>query len=572
MSGSVNTTATTAQPVSPLVTKAIGFYRKIDLYDPDNPPTSTSDTNRIVPVPESVIIDGNVLYTVESVDPTTFKSTLVPVILSDETDGYGLASVISYGNDIFRAYYDVRTQPYRITIDRRLIVYGGAPSFYQLVRYPDTDNELIISRYYSTTGVYTSNQIPMLSITGETNTWWCQPCQVTDLPTDNEELTLRVYNETGALIASVKLFAKQSSIVNDTFLYQPKIVDLQISSPQMLADGSCYLYEKQSPDSLEITGVLVYNDGTKRTVLVDNAQTFVYGIDDLLASYAGLRQNVLLKYFLAYNEVLDVQASNTSVQVTDASISREVSVKIIPNKLSTPIKVSVVPEWNSSTSTYMLRYYLYSTDHSSARDVTAYTSITAGSYDGGNFTGTQSFTLSLDLNNVNSALWTQSTIYAQTCAIKLQPFSALEKYTLRDSVSSPYIYGQDNSSSRRPLLAYDATLKQYFIPSSVFLTEESVIQSFYINANPPYNSDVETSAPTPTHFLVRDAFSGVMLTAQAMPLANYTEAFNLTNGSNGDYVNVTVVVEFIQVLTTGTNILYGVPVDITTGTYIGTQG
>lgn len=571
MSGSI-TPSTTAAPVAPLITKAIGFYRKIDLYDPDNPPASANDTNRIVPVPESVVIDGNVLYTVESVDPTTFKSTLVPIILSDETDGYGLASVISYGNDIFRAYYDVRTQPYRMTIDRRLIVFGGAPSFYQLIRYPDTDNELVISRYYSTTGVYTSNQIPMLPIPGETNTWWCQPCQVIDLPSDNEELTLRVYNETGALIASVKLFAKQSSVVNDTFLYQPKIVDLQISSPQMLADGSCYLYEKQSPDSLEITGVLVYNDGTKRSIMVDNAQTFIYGIDDLLASYAGLRQNVLLKYFLAYNEVLDVSASNTDVQVTDASISREVTVKIIPNKLSTPVKVSVIPEWNSATSTYMLRYYLYSTDHSSAHDVTAYTSITSGSYDGGNFMGTQSFTFSLDLNNVDATKWPQSTTYAQTCAIKLLPFSVLEKYTLRDSVSSPYIYGQDNSSSRRPLIAFDSTIGQYFIPSSIFLTKESVIQSFYTNANPPFNSDIETSPPTPTHFLVRDAFSGVMLTAQLIPLDNYTEAFNLTNGASGNFTKVTVVVEFVQVLATGTNILYGVPVDVTTGTYIGTQG
>lgn len=572
MSGTVTTTST-VNTVAPLITKDVGLYRKTSIYDPDNPPADASSPNRIVPVVESIVIDNNVLYSVESVDPNTYKSTLVPVILSDESDGYGLASIISYGNDIFRAYYDIRTKPYRLTVDRRLVIYGGAPSFYQLVRYPDTNNELVMSQYYSTTGVYTSNQIPMLPIDGETNTWWCQPCQIASIPADNEELSLRVYNETGARIAEVKLFAKQSDIVNDTLLYQPKIVDIKVSATQMLSDGSCYLYEKQSPDSLEITGTLVYSDGNTRDITVDQVQTFVYGKDDLLASYAGLQQKLLIKYFLSSNETTNVSANNAAVVVSDSSISREFIVKTVSNKLAAPIKISVIPEWNASLGVYNLRYFLYSSDHSGTVDVTSYVSITGGTFSGSDFVKYQTFVFSLNLNSVDSSKWATSTTYAQNCFIKLQPPTALERYVIADSASSPYIYGLDNSTSRRPILAYDSTKRQYFIPSSVFMTEESVLQSFYVNANPPYDTDIESSAAIPTDFLIRDAFSGAMLTTQTMSLSNYTEAFNLIGGDNGDFVSVTVIVEFIQKLSSGvSNILYGVPVDVTTGTYIGTTG
>lgn len=573
MSGIVSSTTPATNTVAPLITKDIGLYRKESLYDPDNPPASATSLNRIVPVPQSIIIDNNVLYSVESVDPNTYKSTLIPIILSDESDGYGLASIISYGNDIFRAYYDIRTKPYRLTVDRRLVVFGGAPSFYQLVRYPNTDKELVFSQYYSTTGAYTSSQIPMLPIEGETNTWWCQPCQISSIPVDNEELALRVYNETGARIAEVKLFAKQSDIVNDTLLFQPKIVDIKVSATQMLSNGSCYLYEKQSPDSLEITGTLVYSDGTTRRITVDDVQTFIYGKNDLIASYAGMQQKLLIKYFLSSNETTDVSPDNASVVVSDTSISREFVVKIVTNKLATPVKVSVIPEWNASLGLYNLKYFLYSSDHSGTVDITPYVTITGGSFSGSDFVNYQTFVFTVNLNSVNSTKWATSTTYAQNCYIKLQPPTALERYVIADSASSPYIYGLDNSLSRRPVLAYDSTKRQYFIPSSIFMTEESVLQSFYINANPPFDTDIESSAAIPTGFLVRDAFSGAMLTTQTMSLSNYTEAFNLIGGDNGDFVSVTVIVEFVQKLSSGvTNILYGVPVDVTTGTYIGTTG
>lgn len=566
---SETTTGSSVTTVAPLIEQEIGFWKKSDLYDPNNPPTSASSTNRIVPALESIVIDGNVLYTVAAVS-SDYETTLQPIELSDETGGYGLASVISYGNDVFRAYYDTRTLPYRLTVDRRCLIYGGAPSFYTLTRYPNTTNAIVISQYFSTTGVYTSSNIPMLEISSGSGMWWCQPCQIPQTLTDNEELLLTVYNETGATIATVTVFAKQSDIVNDTLLYQPRIVDLQVRASQMDTAGNCYLFEKQDPGDLEITGLLVYDNGSTRPILVDDAQTWLFGIEDLIASYAGLTQSAMIKYFLASNET-GVQSSSTesAVTITSTAISREFTVKVYPNKIGTPVKVTVIPEWDANTSTYTLQYFLYTTARSAAVRVTPNVTITGGSYDGGNFTTVQSFSFSLDLNQVDPSTYTMPTIYAQNCVIKLQPVSALVKFTLQDALSSQYVYGQDNSSTRRPMIVYDTTLTQYFIPSSVFMTEEAVLQSFYFNASPPYDPTSENAPPTPTHFLIRDAFTGAMLTSAVLPLSNYTQAFNLLGGSTGDFIGVTVIFEFIQQVSGVNNILYGVPVDVTTGTYIG---
>ena len=337
-----------------------------------------------------------------------------------------------------------------------------------------------------------------------------------------------------------------------------------------MADASgCYIFEKQSIDDLDIAGTLVYTDGSTRDITIDKKQTFLYGTEDYVAAYSGQTQNMMLKYYLSYNEVTS-STSNTTVTSTGTSIARTFTVKTIANSQASPIKISVIPVWNATKSQYDLRYFYYSTDHTKTADVTDYVTIRSGSYSGSNFLAYQTFTFGLDMSLADPTTYGSSTTYIQSTAIKLQPPAALERFIIRDSVSSTLVYGADSSASRRPILYYDTSKQQYFIPSSVFSNLQSVLQSFYYNATPPYDTTTDTTPAVPTHFTVRSASGGSMLTAVSQDLNYYTQAFSLSSPSvNTTYVGSTLVVEFIAKVGDQSLILYGVPVDVAQGTYIG---
>ncbi len=545
--------------VVPLIQKNPGTFLYSSLYLP----SVAGSTGLIVPAVGSVIVNGSTLQTVTSVNLALLTFTLADVLLGNADDG--LSSVVSYGNDLFRAFYDTRSNPYRLSVSERVIIYGGAPSTYQVVRYPsDPVQKTPISRYYDATGTYVSPLVPLERLSPGVNSWICPACQMTIQPADNEELGLEIYNDVGTLVATVSLFAKQSAIINDAFAYQPRIVSIAVQSTQKLATGDCYIFERQSFDNLDLQAILTYQDGSTRLVNIDSKQCFLYGQEDFIASYGGLRQTMMIKYFLSSDEVA------VGTDLTDGSISIEFNVVVVANKSTATVKLSVVPEWNAATAQYVLRYFYYSTNHQACVDATSYISIISGTYTGNNYINTQSFVVSLDLSKIDPTTYSASVIYTQNIAIKLQPQITLVRYTLQDALSSPYVYGQDSTNSRRPVLFYDASLNQYFIPSGIFTNLQAVINSFYTNANPPYDPQVDAAAPIPTHFLIRDAFQGAMITPTILPLSTYSAAFTIISAVGGNYVGSTVIVEFInQVSPTNNLILYGVPVDVYNGTYSG---
>lgn len=573
------TTTTTTSPVADAIAvrnvfvlrpSRVRYFIYSEVYDPD----VTYPDGKVLMVPPLYSLVGgdgtepNVLFVVTATDSTSYKSTLVPVYLPDISGGFGMSTAISYGNTMFRAYFDTRANPYTLTLDR-VVFYGGSPSTYTITRYPnDPDKAQVVSLYYDETGTYAGTSVPMLRLENSQNIWYCKSCNITFVPDDDEELLVKVYSETGMLVATTTVFAKAADIINTALNYRPKIADLVVKGTQTLSTGGFYLYEKQQLSDLGIYGQIVYSTGSTRNITIDQMQTILFGADDFRSAYAGQKQQLMLRYNLSYNET--VGTTSDDVTVTVSSISRIFDVTVIANELAAPIKISVIPEWNVEQNAYTLYYYYYSTTHNRAVDVTSAVSVVSGSFTGNYYLNWQSFSFGLDMNVVDPATYPGSTNYTQSVAIKLQPPAALVRYMISDSTSSPYVYGADSSTSRRPVMFFDSSIGKYFIASSLFGNTAALLQSFYYNANPPIDNTTETALPVPTHFTVRNAFTGAQILATPIALADYAIAFSLINGVNGDYVNAAVIVEFLQQVDSGNNlILYGVPVDVGTATYIG---
>ncbi len=531
-----------------------GVYDTSVIYNPANP----TGSGQVVPAVSSLVLVSGQIFVVTAVDPVSLASTLTPAYTELEPSP---GSVISYGNDVFHLYYDTRVTPNVLTVEQRCVILGGDPAYYQIVRYPNTPTAVVISQYYGVAGNYISNTPPMLAVNGVTNTWSFSSCVTNQTLVDNEILLLQVYNSSGALITTVSIVAKLTSVVNASTVYQPRITSIAVVGTQALGQTSFFVYTRQSLAALFLNAQLTYDDGTTATVLIDNVQCFLYGTEDFIASYPGLVQTLLLKYYLSPGEL----TSNT-LNPLNGFISTTVTITVLPHPAQLSGKISVIPIWNSATSAYGLRYYYYTLNRNASVDITAFVSISTGSFNGSIYGPAQNFTLSVDLNLVNPSAYTTSTIYTQNVQITLQPIAALVRYIIQDSPSSVYAYGQDSSVSRRPVLYFDTTLVQGFIPITVFGDVNAFLLSFYINSNPQFDITQETQAPTPTHFLIRDPTTGAMLIPAMLPITSYATPFNITNGAN--YIKSTILVEFIQQIGGQNLILQGVPVDVYAGTYV----
>ena len=324
-----------------------------------------------------------------------------------------------------------------------------------------------------------------------------------------------------------------------------------------------FLYEKQDVSHLNIQPYLLYVDGSRQDVNVDNQRCFIYGLDDVESSYPGRSQTIIIKYFLNYKETTTVSTSDERRFLTCTK-----KIVVVDNENDYTVKLSCIPIWSSTYNQWQLYWFAYTDDRQGVYDVTALVKYNENyPFDGtsASFGKEQRVVVEYDLQSI---FQTDDPITGvQTLYLTLWDNQKYERYTFRDSKDDSFIYGVDGSITRRPVIHYDETIEQYFIPTSIFENVDAVIESFYTLARPPYNPSVETVAPTPTHFTVRDAQNGRQIIGGPIPLTEYGQCWPTIVGVTIQ-PGQTVLVEFLyQDSDNSYAILYGVPVDVYAGTF-----
>lgn len=542
----------------------ISTYILADIYNP------TTGTGHVIPVVGSLVNDvanGGVLYWVQSVDPVTHASTLAQetILVVDNGDDSTLTSVVSYGNDIFRVYFDIRTKPWAIQPDTHAVVYGINNSNYKVIRYPGTPQEVSIALYYDASGNFNGDRVPLVAVDQVhpgAGTYFT-PCNTSVQLVEGERLRLDVYNSYGALTCQIYTFAKQATIQNENVGRIPVIIGMAIGSSQLRSNNEIYIYERQDPGSLAITATLQYDDGTNIQVEIDGQRCFLYGLEDFIASYPGLQQQLVVKYFLT----TDQNVNQTLLDASGSHITSTINLVVIPNQLASSVKLAVIPRWSALLNQYSLFYYLYKVDGTSVVNVTQWISISEGSYNGSLFGVAQDFTVLVDLQQMDPVAYLAPTPYQQEVIITLQPSTVYQRYTIRDASDSQYVYGVDSAAARRPVLYYDTTRQQYFIPTTLFPTTASFLQAFYMQSSPPYDAATTTVPPVPTHFFIRDAATGLPLITNMIPIAEYELAMSfIGSGDPSRFVTSNVLIEFIVQINNATNnLIFGSSVDCYSG-------
>jgi hypothetical protein len=543
-----------------------------NLYNPDihasiSSPEDAEQLGLIVPSLRSIIIGPGPKYTkydVIAVDPDTFKSTLqqwtIDLNYADET------YFINYGNDIFCLYYDDRVKPIQLLVDGKLLVFGESNTEYRIRRVnPSTKVNEIISVYLDSDGKFVSDRIPLRSVTHPMPSGWkiCTNCHTLLAPNeliDGDTVTLEIYNNLGELTTEFRLIVRRAIPLNDLDPESNPIIGFDATALQMQGD-TFVLYEKQDETHLGIQPFLTFANGHVEQLTIDNENCFLYGFDDFIPSFSGLKRKILIKYFLS-------KRMQSSIAISDRK-TRYVSVTkdliVIPNESTLGLKISIVPLWNPVDGEWVLHFYAYTERQDQVYDITSLVTI-EHPFDGSLFGVWQQIQYSVKLQSIFGLA--TNDVYRQNTWICVFHNSMHPKYLFKDSPDADKVYGIDVNESRRPVLHYDASLQQYFVPTSIFLNESAFLNSFYYLANPPFNYQQNTQPIVPDYFTIRDLTSMNTVIAIPIEVTQYYQAWNIIPSTNPPrLVNSTVLVEFLKKVGDEYKIIYGVPVEVVSGTY-----
>lgn len=530
-----------------------------DIFDPDNP-----TNGKYFPSIYSLVIkhDGSLWY-VATRDETNFKVTLKPINLITAEDNDDTVKIISYGNDKYCLYQDTRVSPYKLVCDAKILFYGNNLKEFELIHTGADGKEAIISMYLDSNDKFTTSRIPLAPISDEYHAYkFPTNCHTTDELVEGEPVIMNVYNNLGNIAATLTIYVRNGVWLNDLQSRTNPIVALDAECLQTIG-SDFYVKERQDPSHLNIRPYLLYADGSKVYVNIDNQQCFLYGLEYFVPSYPGYSQTLIIKYFLNYRESA-IGATNTT---TNRFLTCTKKLVVVKDKEDYSFKLSVVPTFNKGTLAWDLHYFLYTDDRDHCYQVDDYIKQDKEFNFVGNQTkwgSEQRVVLNYDFQKVLNT--TDPLTGSQFAYITVNNPTEYERYTIRDNSDTTIVYGADSSLSRRPVIWYDADIMKYFIPTSIFQNKDAVIESFYRKARPYFDTRTETEAPEPTHFVVRDSLSGQQLMAGPISLDEYGTAWNIIDSAN-NLNGQTVVVEFLRLVDGVYLILYGVPVDVRLGEF-----
>ncbi len=536
------------------------------LYDPDKDGAyvDSDDFPRLVPKEGALVVDrsdegrGN-LYYVESVDPETFKSTIRPVSIvssyGEDTQEY---KIISYGNDRFTLFVNKDHKPTQLTVSSNFVVFGSDLVRYQLYRYTKANEREIISVYLDSDENYQGNYIPLLPIMKDSPIKKCTNCHTWLELTDGETVLMDCYDATGVLRMTIRLFVMNETAINDLLAESDMVIGMDAVALQMLSDGTFFLYQRQDASHLGVTPKLKYYDGRYEEIAIDNESCFLYGLEGFVPTFTGQKQKIIIKKYLGPKQYAHSSISETSGG--QRFVTCEKWITVIENEALDALKVSLIPVWNANQAAYFIKYIAYSDRRDKIIDVTNAVHVEQD-IDTTDWGSAQRLHFTIDLDFI---FGTSSSIpHQQVSYIKLQHYNNYERYLISDRGDMSVVYGSENPSMRRPVIFYDPHLAQYYIPTSRFRNKAAVLDSFYYAAEPPLNSINETEPPKPTHFTIRAIDSLNTLITTPIPMNVFNNAWTINRqGPSNMLVGANVIVEFLQSVGDGFNVLYGVPVDV----------
>lgn len=521
------------------------------IYDPDKHGTNPAAQGKIVPSPGSLVVDDTIgehnrLYVVQSVNETTYASTLVPALTTTVNDSSDTLLDRSYP---FHLYYQPLVtineqgeseELRQLVVDSKLTVIGSASWAYQLSKELPTGERVPISLFTGSVDEFRTLPETVLDsslcpvVLGQHDFLECQPCVTRYQMQNREKVYLTFYNSKLMQIAEYTL---ESLRVSKPITEENHVVTkFIISCNQYDDDGNFILYKGQNPADLVFTGKLIFNDGHESEVSFGDGRGFIYNLptaEDYQQLVPGEVRLLTFKYYLPRALPADLQQENGTVGYSYnvawvATTERLLIRSYIDLNVS---KCSFIPYLGGAGWSYEIYGYRQDflepfnmlTDYGDKFQLTGFNGTTGAA---------QNLTMTLTDDDQE--------VYRQRLLLKLGITSDSVPFVLNDPKSDSYSYGVDGGGYHQPII-YVApnghTLKSKFprysdgrtvnfsgIPGDDYtqLKQEQIfLTNYYYNANPPVHPTTKVVS-RPTHWRLK-------LTSYGAAAAGYDGTFILTD-------------------------------------------
>lgn len=527
------------------------LYSQIYVSAIDHDPQTSS---KVVPAVGSIVsFPGGIIRLVSSVDSITLDSSFSDIIVPFDDNMSN--EVVNFGRDYLMLYYDPRQSPVSLTVDNKLVLVGENSVGYRILRTNFDGSTEVISIKLDTNGnVVNNGGIIPITETSVNHILLCGTGHTNHILTDGELVMMEVINSSGVVIMEIQLITKQATILNTLSLTNNPIVGFDAECSQIIGND-WVLYLDQNPNELSIFPYMTYADSSRQMTPVDNMSTFMYGFDSIITNYPGTRYEILIKHFLGPHDL------STIDEIVDNKRFVTLIKTLIIDALEkyTYSKLQIVPVWNSVQSNYSLRWLAYYETRNAITDVTSSISYVAGfSFNNALFNTEQELQVVVPYTNPDGS----TSNFTQSFWLTLTTPGSIEPYLIKSAVDG-IAYGSQNANYSRPVMMYDTDLQQYFIPSTIFTTEQVFLTNFYNNSSPPWLISTETQPPTPTHFTIRNSTTLNTLLITPIPIDQYNGIMTLAYSTTPNmYVGSVVIVEFLTQTASGYNVLYGAPVEV----------
>lgn len=538
-------------------------YRRSDIYDPAIHGVNPDNSGKLIPSVDALVVDDMTtdqtptLLVVTAVDAITKASTLEPIRMADAVT----SRVINYGNELLCLYYaeSETLGRYRLTIDSKLHVFGEEDDAIYYVLSKRSDGvETIISNYVNDEGALDGYYVPLRDVDPSTGFSVFAECATTDTLTDGDRVYMKVYRASTPvgggstvydLMTEITLVAKQAEQLSSLTIGNGAVTELEVIANQMDRDLNLVLYRGQALSELLITPKLKYANGHIDSMSIDDETVFAYGLTDVNNLLTGMQYEVLIKCAIPDSipsTLLDPNGASRFITAVKTLIIKAQNVDAI-------MKISPIPYWDGSqwqlafvgapTSRVNQVYKLPPTDVTYVEDY---------AFDGTVIGTAQHVKAEYTQTDLEGNVVT----YQQEFWITLFASATEPWWIVTDGIDG-VSYGKTEETWVTPIVEVDGTDNTVRIPVASFAAWANVVSNFYTRATPP-KFITESTAPTPTHFNLRYASTGVLINVNPIPSTEYTNTVTCTAATL--LTDKTVIVEFLREVDDEMRFLYSVPV------------
>lgn len=464
----------------------------------------SGNTGRFVPKVGDRIFDKNSgFYIVTEVDTSTLLSTWiaynVPTTIDNSIDILlGVGS--RYPQPGFFVYVDNTVSPPEMAFDSLLRAYQPTATKVRVFSNTSTTGNLeVLSAYYNQSGQLESDEIPLITIEGDTTGNYRIP--VTANATrkiENGEIVLVIFYDAAGLPTSrFTMTVVDSGIIRQSNSAKRSIDSVALVSSYLSATDPNRLNVPVNllMTSIDVSVRVTYTDGSSVIKPVDGSKIYLSGLSEFIPTQSGQTSPLTLFYQLDSTE----SYQGTTTASGTITVAYTIESVTLPNAYS--VKLFMFPEWQSNGNGYKLRHFMQSLDRLAMYEVTDLLEAAPGSavWDPTLYNTKQHMAFALDISKVSSSFSSYRHVQRNDITLMADGESGVESPWFVNFEIGDEDYGG----------SLECRLK--FISSQVWSTDMSMgaqtqsewLDRLYYRLHPLYDTETESEPLVPTHFILQ---------------------------------------------------------------------